>query len=357
MELVWFGAASALVAGASRVPGLDGEYFRWLFALVVLVGAIWAWRAVDEEVVEVAEEPVVAPPVAAVAVAVVDPNDIPVLFRELYKLHVEERPFEAVRELERLRQLPEALAGGSHPLLQPVLAKVDRQRSEIFRLTEMLEQESNWKFRMKHKSVDVFLSTADSRDFKVVCDCKSSDLFSIISLIYETDLYKFWVPGVSQSSRWRLSKLEQRLYLRLPVPLMKDREVLLMGYGDVNNGAVMIYVQSIDSKDAERELGVRPGGFRCDVVFAGFLIKPLANDAVRITMCSRIDLKMPLLPDYVVDYAAKFVLAELLVMIRDTTQGMRKNPLDKKYSKWLDRQSGEDALIYQEIRKRLAELT
>ncbi|KAH9259678.1 hypothetical protein BASA81_002100 [Batrachochytrium salamandrivorans] len=286
MELIWFGAMSALVVGASRVY-FDGEYARWLFSLVVLVGAILAWRNVDssanggdEEDVEVMATSVVAVPVVAV---VVDSNEIPVLFRELYKLHMEERPFEAVRELERLRQItpsPESLAGVSHPVLQAVLAKVDRQRAEIFRLTEMLEQESNWKFRMKHKSVDVFLSTMDSRDFKVVCECKSSDLFSIISLIYETDLYKFWVPGVNQSSRWRLSKLEQRVYLRLPVPLMKDREVLLMGYGDVNNGAVMIYVQSIDSKEVEQKLGVKPGGFRCDVVFAGFLIKPLANDTL-----------------------------------------------------------------------------
>lgn len=368
-SLACFCALSLALVGAEKTyvgNNQEWDQIRWVLSAVLLFAAHNTWKQQspsftphkasedDEDVAVVNDDGKEAPLLPTVAISA---DDIPAFFRNLHKMHVDDRPFHAVRELEQLRNTqPHQFKSPHSPSVEAMIERIDHQRQEIFRLTNMLQQESNWKFRMRHRNSDVFISTADSRDFKVVGECPGSDMFSIISLIYETDLYKNWLPGVSQSSRWKLSKLEQRLYLRLPVPFpMKDREVLLKGYGDVTKGGVMIYVQSVDSKEAERRFKVKPGAVRCDVQFAGFLIKQLPNDTVQITIICRLDIKMPILPNSMIDYGAKFALAELLACIRDVTKGMRDKPQDEKYQPWLQRQHGEDAQVYNELRARIAE--
>ena len=282
------------------------------------------------------------------------------LLDELRKLQEDDRPFDAVHELQRLRAnnlISEESKFSSES--KRLIAKIDEANKEIFLLTDLLEKESIWKHRMKHKQCDIFASKVDPRDFKVVCDCPQSNLYNLISLIIETQYYKHWVPGVTQSTRWDHSKFYQNLYLRLTLPFpFKDREVLLKGYGDVWKGSkVMIYVGSIDSKEAEAKLGVKPGAVRADVVFSGILLKPLETGGAQITLIARLDLKMSIVPDALFDYAAKFVLAELCVFLRDRAKIMTAEPNNKLNKMWTERQTGSESQVYKEIQERLAKMT
>jgi len=187
-----------------------------------------------------------------------------------------------------------------------LLAKIDEARTEIFRLTNSLENEANWRFRMKHKQCSVFASKSDRRDFKVVTTCPDSDIYNLISLIFETQLYSKWLPDTIQSTRWDHSKFHQNLYLRFKLPFpFKDRDVLLKGYGDVWNGSkMMIYVGSVESKEAERRLDVKPGAVRAQVLFSGMLLRPLGKQGTELSIIARLDLRLPFLPDIIFDYIA-----------------------------------------------------
>lgn len=352
--------ASALITLNRLFPRDDTPVF------ISLILVVAAWRASKYEAqLAVAGEDAISPPKAEEVAPPSPPppprpvaqTSIPEVFRFLSTLHNSDRPFEAVAELERLRKSNPSEFQTVSPELQCMFVKVDTQRDEIFRLTNLLEQEENWKFRMHHKGSDVFLSIVDSRDFKVVTRTKAS-LYNIISLVYETDLYKDWVPGVDVSSRWKQSTFNQYLYLRFPVPFpMKPRDVVLKGYGDVRNGGVMIYVGSVENPEAERALGVKNGPVRVEVVFGGFLLRPIVNTGeVEITMLTRLDLKLPLVPEQFIDYAAKFVLCELINVIRDKSMAMTTSPNDAKHKKWRERQTGEDAGVYKEVENRLAGL-
>jgi hypothetical protein len=296
-----------------------------------------------------------------VSVSVPGKHEQESLLDELQRMYDEDRPFEAVQELQRLRanNLLTAEAEFSEAS-KNLIADVDVARIEIFGLTDLLEKEGNWKHRMHHKTCDIYASTIDPRDFKVVCVCPDSNLYDLISLILETQLYYKWMPGCTKSTRWDHSMFYQNLYLRLSVPFpFKDRDVLLKGYGDVWKGSkVMIYVKSIESKEAERRLDVKPGPVRAEVGFSGILLRPLGPEkGVEITLISRLDIKLALLPDVIFDYAAKFVLVELCVYLRDTSKSMATHPEDPKHKPWRERQVGSDAQAYREIRERLSKMT
>jgi len=281
------------------------------------------------------------------------------LLNDLKMLYDEDRPFEAVQELQRLRA-NNLISDEARFALEyrRIVNEIDEARHEIFRLTDTLERESNWKFKMSHKKCDIFSSIADTRDFKVVCECPESNMFNLLSLIIETQFYKHWVPGVSESGRYDLSMFFQHLYLRFKLPFpLKDRDVLMKGYGDVWKGnKVMIFVSSIDSAEAEKKLNVKPGASRVDVIFSGILIKPQASGGAELTMIARIDLKMPLLPDALFDYAAKFVIAELCCYLRDRSKIMTEHPDHKENKLWTDRHSGSEAAVYNEIKERLSRI-
>lgn len=279
-------------------------------------------------------------------------------FDKVVSLQQSDKPFQAIEELDRLKQ-----SGRFNP---EELSKVQKQhwhkiqlcRNEIYRLVDLLENQDNWKYRMRHNKSDVYASLVDSRDFKVVCNAPKSNIFDLISMIYETDLYHKWLPGCTESKRVKRTLFHQHLTLRfgLPFPL-KDRNVLLKGYGDVWRGSkVMIYVGSIDSAQAEQDLGIKPGACRVDVVFSGILLRPLETGGTEMTIISRLDLKMSLLPDSIFDYAAKFILADLLGFLRDRTASIAAHPHKPENKWWADRQKGEDSHVYEEIRRRLSTL-
>eukprot|EP00658_Telonema_sp_P-2_P020308 TRINITY_DN18031_c0_g1_i1.p1 TRINITY_DN18031_c0_g1~~TRINITY_DN18031_c0_g1_i1.p1 ORF type:complete len:405 (+),score=65.93 TRINITY_DN18031_c0_g1_i1:269-1483(+) len=83
--------------------------------------------------------------------------------------------------------------------------------------------------------------------FKVVGDV-TGDLFNIISLAYELDLYATWMPGCKHSTTLHhYSRFSLCAYLLFGAPWpAADREVLLKGYGDVNHQGVCLAFRSVD---------------------------------------------------------------------------------------------------------------
>jgi len=281
--------------------------------------------------------------------------------KNLQTLYEGDKPFEAVKELDTLRttgSISEAALFSDDS--KALISKVDEAQKEIFRLIDCLEADENWRFRMRHKQSEIFASKADPRDFKVFCVCPDSDILDLISLIIETQFYSRWLPGCVQSTRYDHSMFFQNLYLRLKLPFpLKDRDVLLKGYGDVWKGdKVMIYVGDVDqakAKEAESRLKVRSGAVRAAVIFSGILLQPLEK-GTKLTVISRLDAKLDFLPDAIFDYAAKFVLAELCCFLRDRSKSMKADPENFAHQPWIERQKGSESHVYKEIRERLSKM-
>lgn len=288
-----------------------------------------------------------------------DPNER--VLRDLKRFYDEDRPYEAVNEWTRLQA--EKRFGKqdvTSKAAKDLIRKIEEAHNEIFRLTTVMMNKDNWNFKSKHRGCDIYASTIDPRDFKVVAACPDSDVFNLISLVYETDLYKKWVPGCTESARWLHNTFRQTLYLKFKVPFpFQDRDLLLKGYGDVwESNTVMIYIQSVEDKEAEAHMGVKPGATRAEVLFAGLEIKPTSErGGVQLTMMTRLDLKLSMVPDSLFDYIAKFIVAELCIYLRDRSKAMAgKDKHTKTHRPWLERQTNPSSRVYREVEDRLSKL-
>ena len=264
-----------------------------------------------------------------------------------------DRPFDAVNELDRLQSLD--LADTEDPSTR---ACVDEIRLEILKLTTSLEAgEEVWTKSFKHRGVQIYTSKLNKRDFKVVDVARDTGLFDLVSLIYETDLYHKWVPGCVQASRTRPSIFRQFAYMRftVPIPMVKDRHILIKGYGDVFQGkSVMIYIQSVEaSPELEATLNVQPGSVACTLEHAGMLFTPSGPDT-EIQLMSRIDLGLAIVPDSVFDHAAKYILAEMIHFLK--LKASKACVSSQKHEPWRRRQI-EDSAVYDEARVRLNAMT
>jgi hypothetical protein len=273
----------------------------------------------------------------------------------LETLYASDRPFEAVKELERV------VAASELQLQDPTVVDAVRQaQGEIFELTAALDHDAVWVKDFVHKGCQIYRSKSSPRDFKVTCLAPDVALFDLVALIYETDLYKHWIPGCSSSSRWRLSVFRQVLHLRFKVPIafVKDRDVLLKGYGDVWNGdAVMIYVKSVDrssslEQQAEAAMNPQQGAVRVQIDYGGILLRPKPLGGVELTMMSRIDLGLALVPNSVFDHVAKYVLAEIVYFMVE--RASPANVCSDRHAMWRARSQVEDTGVYDEARRRLA---
>lgn len=276
-------------------------------------------------------------------------------FKKLYELHKDDRPFDAYRLLDTLTITEEEEK--THARL---FASIRASQHEIGELTQALLSKEEWTHRATHKKCDIFTSKKDPRDFKVTTTCESTEMFHLISLIYETDLYYKWVPGCKISSRDIRSKFFQYIYLRLAVPFpLWDRYILIKGYGDVyDENSVMIYVKSIKQEEIIANLAhpptmKMPEEKVCvvDVLYSGILLTKKEN-SIELTLLTRLDLHLSFLPDVIFDGVARYGLAEMVKYIRDTAKKFK----DEKFRN--DSPWGKRILttpIYGEIKKRLDE--
>jgi len=204
-----------------------------------------------------------------------------------------------------------------------------------------------------HRGVTIYKSRAHKRDFKVVHTAEDTGLFDLVSLIYETDLYHKWVPGCCASARLRPSTFRQFAYLRfrVPVPMVKDRHLVIKGYGDVYQGrSVMIFVKSVEaSAETEAALGVQEGSVALRLEHAGMLFTPRGT-ATEIQMMARIDLGLAIVPDSVFDHVSKYILAELIYFLKEKAK--QSNVRSGKHEPWTRRQV-DDPVVYDEARRRM----
>jgi len=77
------------------------------------------------------------------------------------------------------------------------------------------------------------------------------DMFSSLGPFLHPELYKEWLPGITQSSLViDLSRFRKVVYLRtMKFPFITTRDVVVLGYGDIiSEDSVMIYLVSVDQE-------------------------------------------------------------------------------------------------------------
>ena len=67
---------------------------------------------------------------------------------------------------------------------------------------------------------------------KIEAYLENMPIFNLISLIYEIELFKNWVPFCSTSSTLKkVKRAEKVVYIKLALPILSDREAFLDGFG------------------------------------------------------------------------------------------------------------------------------
>merc|ERR1711865_407162 len=166
-------------------------------------------------------------------------------------LVADDRIFESIDLLKKLDSNMSAkgiqLSEQQSTVLRPV-------RLASAQLTRMKEELNSPRFELVNewKGIETSICKDDQgfQTFKVT-GAVNAPLFNIVSLFYEVDLFKEWMPGCVASSKVAsYSKFSMACYQEFYSPWpVSNRDIVLKGYGDVGPDGVCISMCSIPGEE------------------------------------------------------------------------------------------------------------
>lgn len=265
-------------------------------------------------------------------------------------------------KLARIIQLTKA-EGGSTTELDDISLELQKEdfkyirlvNSEIRHLLEECESKDGWTQVNSTKGIITYYrkeATAKTHSFKVQGEVKAP-LVNMLACVYEVDLFGKWMPNVEKAemvkelSRFRMVAAAQ---FGLPWPIA-NREVTLLGYGDVVGDAVAVYFRSVTETDTLPGFTLPappPKYVRADLKFGGMLFKPVDETTTLVTVVFNTDPKLTLVPYWLLNMiSSKFCHYILMIMRTKAAAEFAGSEFEKRVQ--------TNRRVYGEIERRLKE--
>jgi len=270
---------------------------------------------------------------------------------EIAALVADDRVFQSI---VRLKKLDADVAAKGIPLTDQQTSLLRPVRKALAQLVRMKEELNSPRFQLagdwKGIQTSIWKDADNKQSFKV-CGVVDAPLFNILSLIYEVDLFKDWMPGCLNSSKVAsYSKFSMACYQEFFAPWpVSNRDTILKGYGDVDADGVCISMCSMQDDEIELLGDKCPpvAGVRAECEYGGIVFKPLREGGVQVSLMMKIDIKLGLIPSSLVNYVTEKVFPYIIQMMRE-----KAKDLDPK---WQSRIDANEDNVYGTIRERLAE--
>lgn len=234
---------------------------------------------------------------------------------------------------------------------------------ELVNLLEDMLDNSKWNLKYESRGVRVSLENSRDKLIRVKCEGEASvDVFSVCACLLEVDLFPEWMPGVDEALVTRkLSKFRKVVRISGPKPWpIKRDEAHVVAYGDVVDcGRLGAATNSSTTKRAGVGVYLKPvpnpsvtKGRHLIEISGGWFIEPLPtrgdqHKRSRLTLIARIDPKIRLLPNWVINFVVKNIAYLFIPMIARQAKAFEK-PLGRHTDR-IDVQPD----VYQEIEARL----
>jgi len=203
------------------------------------------------------------------------------------------------------------------------------------------------------------------------------DMFSVLSMLYEIDMYKNWVPRMSKSSiiqEYPHLKYRFLAYFKFDLfwPIISDRDMVCYGFGiDLleEERAILVAIHSIDDNESLRQhmkehgrdvndettkdgeeahddtvLSSKLTKISCPM--AGFYIKYLSEHQTEIRMIGQVDLNMNFMPSWLMNRATSNFAYKCVGYL----SRMAKNVESDEDGEWNLRLQKQ---VYQDVKQRL----
>ena len=148
-------------------------------------------------------------------------------------LKEDERLFEAYEVFQKWK----AEEGEAEVMNYPVCQELQQEMNDILATMEIINDNEGWtKDSSSSKKISVQYKTFDGDNTVTVKleGIMTAPLLNLCGLCYEVDLFRTWVPLCKGSDKLgQISRTQQIVKNRysFPVPFVKDREILMYGYG------------------------------------------------------------------------------------------------------------------------------
>jgi len=274
----------------------------------------------------------------------------------------DEKLFEAYDELEKLNTM--LIAADSDLLRSKIndirreidnnntIQKMIKEEELARRLLNAMETDEGWSESVDRDRVQVYYKeeSATIHSLKIV-GVIDSPMLNVLTVFYESDLYKSWTPSMKSSQVLMQEKKYRYLChygFSLPWPL-HDRDVIAYGYGVDLSDRILVVVRSVNQDEYDQyDVDIpEPGDdARMDINYAGILITPLNDVQTRVTLTANVDPKL----DYVPSWFLNMVLQQMSYFVISTLRNVTRDIMDDEVYALRVK---EKPHIYEDIKKRM----
>ncbi|KAL0488338.1 PCTP-like protein [Acrasis kona] len=274
-------------------------------------------------------------------------------------LYEEEKLFQAADELDDLHNSLNQHKDSD--LVQKIKLEMDnnktiqkmiKEEKLAKKLLNAMESSDGWTESVDRDRVQVYYKEESTtvHSLKIV-GVLDSPMLNVLTVFYESDLYKSWTPSMKSSQVLMQEKKYRYLChygFSLPWPL-HDRDVIAYGYGVDLSDRILVVVRSVNDDEHDQypvEIPEPGDDARMDIYYAGILITPLNDSQTRVTLTANVDPKL----DYVPAWFLNMVLQQMSYFVISTLRNVTANIMDDEVYAQRVR---EKPHIYEDIKSRM----
>ncbi|KAG2370642.1 hypothetical protein C9374_014726 [Naegleria lovaniensis] len=183
----------------------------------------------------------------------------------------------------------------------------------------------------------------------------SAPIFQVLSIFYEVDLYKSWVPQMRESLIiHKLAKYRFLSYFSFDLPWpFSSRDLISYAFAVdklETDGSIMVAVKGVTSKSLPQHKDIiskfeKPNNVCAECEYSGFLVKYISPEETYVQIVGSIDPKLSYVPYWFINMVTDHASYLSMLKLRNVSA---KVP-DSEYQKRID----TNDTIYGDIKRRL----
>jgi hypothetical protein len=244
----------------------------------------------------------------------------PTIIQEIEVLYNREKLFAAAEQLKNLKEaLNNIIKSDDAVKIQnileslssnEILENVEVESVEAKRIMHEIESEEGWQLCTDKDEIQTFYRREENEKLHAIKiqGTIDSPMFNVLSIFYEIDLYKTWMPRMTDS---RILKQYGRYRFlcyynfNMPWPFY-DRDLVSYGYGIdlMEKNTILVVVRSVPTNAEEKYHSVEfpeadtPTCARMHLGYAGFMIRPISPTQTYVSLIGSCDPKFSYIPGW-----------------------------------------------------------
>ncbi|KAL0476596.1 hypothetical protein AKO1_006092 [Acrasis kona] len=236
--------------------------------------------------------------------------------------------------------------------------KIASESAEAKRILDQIDNPNGWQLCADKDDIKTFYKK-DERSNTPLHVVKlegtvNSPIFNVLSIFYEIDLYKTWLPRLTASDNLaQYGRYRFLCYFALDMPWpFYNRDMVNYGYGVdlLETNSILVVIRSIEKQEFDHFPGATipepdaNGTCRMSLNYSGIKITPMSENQTHVTLIANVDPRISYIPGWVMNGMthnfAYLVLAKLRTVAAQVP-----------HSEYADRIKNN--IIYTDIRERM----